>query len=193
MKQIIIIRKHACSVQFFTTPWIATYQTPLSMGFCRQEYWSGLPFSLPGALPPTQGLNLSLWQWQADSLPLSHLESFGPRHFDLKAFRENRWDEPALSDPHAHHPEASETPAPTAQHLFIPPQTQAVGVQWMPRMKGWILKLCSHHLLWGVGGGHPLATQRQRWAPKCFRQWAINGREESISSSKSLTHQSCDS
>ena len=142
---------------------------------------------------PNPGVNLSLWQWQADSLPLSHLESFGPRHFDLKAFRESRWDEPALSDPYAHHPEASETPAPIAQQLFIPPQMQAVGVQWMPRMKGWILKLCSHHLVLGGGGRHPLATQRQRWAPKCSRQWPANGREESISSSKSLIHQSCDS
>ena len=30
-------------VQLFTTPWTAAYQTPPSMGFSRQEYWSGLP------------------------------------------------------------------------------------------------------------------------------------------------------
>ena len=34
-------------VQLFTTPWTAAHQAPLSMGFSRQEYWSGLPF--PGA------------------------------------------------------------------------------------------------------------------------------------------------
>ena len=33
------------------TPWTVAYQTPLSMGFSRQEYWSGLPFSSPGDLP----------------------------------------------------------------------------------------------------------------------------------------------
>ena len=33
------------------TPWIVTCQAPLSMGFCRQEYWSGLPFPPPGYLP----------------------------------------------------------------------------------------------------------------------------------------------
>ena len=30
-------------VQLFATPWTAAYQAPLSMGFSRQEYWSGLP------------------------------------------------------------------------------------------------------------------------------------------------------
>ena len=33
------------------TPWTATCQAPLSMGFSRQEYWSGLPFPSPGDLP----------------------------------------------------------------------------------------------------------------------------------------------
>ena len=38
-------------VQLFTTPWTATCQTPLSMEFSRQEYWSGLSFPPPGDLP----------------------------------------------------------------------------------------------------------------------------------------------
>ena len=33
------------------TPWTIAYQAPLSMGFFRQEYWSGLPFPSPGDLP----------------------------------------------------------------------------------------------------------------------------------------------
>ena len=33
------------------TPWTAAHQAPLSMGFSRQEYWSGLPFPSPGDLP----------------------------------------------------------------------------------------------------------------------------------------------
>ena len=37
--------------QLFATPWTVTYQAPLSMGFSRQEYWSGLPFPSPGDLP----------------------------------------------------------------------------------------------------------------------------------------------
>ena len=36
---------------FFATPWNVTGQSPLSMGFLRQEYWSGLLFPSPGDLP----------------------------------------------------------------------------------------------------------------------------------------------
>ena len=35
----------------FATPWIVALQAPLSMGFSRQEYWSGLPCPLPKDLP----------------------------------------------------------------------------------------------------------------------------------------------
>ena len=37
-------------VQLFATPWTVALQAPLSMGFSRQEYWSGLPFLSPGDL-----------------------------------------------------------------------------------------------------------------------------------------------
>ena len=38
----------SCSrVQLFMTPWTAAYQAPVSMGFSRQEYWSGLPLPSP--------------------------------------------------------------------------------------------------------------------------------------------------
>ena len=35
----------------FVTPWTVAHHAPLSMGFSRQEYWSGLPFPSPGDLP----------------------------------------------------------------------------------------------------------------------------------------------
>ena len=35
----------------FQMPWTVAHQAPLSMEFPRQEYWSGLPFPTPGALP----------------------------------------------------------------------------------------------------------------------------------------------
>ena len=38
-------------VQLFATLWTVAHQAPLSMGFSRQEYWSGLPFPFPGDLP----------------------------------------------------------------------------------------------------------------------------------------------
>ena len=38
-------------VRLFVTPWTTAHQAPLSMGFSRQEYWSGLPCPPPGDLP----------------------------------------------------------------------------------------------------------------------------------------------
>ena len=43
--------KSLSHVWLFATPWNVAYQTPPSMGFSRQEYWSGLPFPSPGDLP----------------------------------------------------------------------------------------------------------------------------------------------
>ena len=42
---------HFSRVQLFATLWTITHQVPLSMGFSRQEYWSGLPCPPPGDLP----------------------------------------------------------------------------------------------------------------------------------------------
>ena len=39
------------SCQLFATPWIVALQAPLSMGFSRQDYWSGLPSPPPGDFP----------------------------------------------------------------------------------------------------------------------------------------------
>ena len=50
------------------TSWTVAHQAPLSMGFLRQEYWSGLPFSSTGDLPDPMSP-----AWQVDSLPLNHL------------------------------------------------------------------------------------------------------------------------
>ena len=43
--------KSLSCVQLFATPWTVAYQAPLSMGFSRQGYWSGLPFPSPEDLP----------------------------------------------------------------------------------------------------------------------------------------------
>ena len=48
------VHMHACTlshVQLFVTPWTVAHQAPLSMGFSRQEYWSGLPWFSPGDFP----------------------------------------------------------------------------------------------------------------------------------------------
>ena len=48
-------------------PWTAAHQAPLSIGFSRQEYWSGLPFPSPGGLPNT-GIKPRSPTLQADAL-----------------------------------------------------------------------------------------------------------------------------
>ena len=60
-------------VQLFVTPWTVAYQAPLSIGFSRQEYWSGLPFPSPGDLPDP-GIKPGSPTLQADALPAEPLE-----------------------------------------------------------------------------------------------------------------------
>ena len=50
------------------TPWTVAHQTPLPMGFLRQEYCSGLPFPSPGRLPNPR-IKPTSPALQADSLP----------------------------------------------------------------------------------------------------------------------------
>ena len=47
--------KSLSCIQLLATPWTAAYQAPLSMGFARQEYWSGVPL-------PSPPLHPSHWQ-----------------------------------------------------------------------------------------------------------------------------------
>ena len=49
-------------------PWAIVCQAPLSIGFPRQEYWSGLPYPSPGDLP-NSGIKPESPTLQADSLP----------------------------------------------------------------------------------------------------------------------------
>ena len=57
----LIVLKYVCvkslsHVQLFAIPWTLVFQSPLTMGFSRQDYWNGLPFPPPGVFL-TQGLN----------------------------------------------------------------------------------------------------------------------------------------
>ena len=46
----VCVLNHSSSVKLFATPWTVARQAPLSTGFSRQEYWSGLPCPPPGDL-----------------------------------------------------------------------------------------------------------------------------------------------
>ena len=60
--------KSLSRVQLFATPWTVAYQAPPSMGFSKQEYWSGVPFPSPGHLPDP-GIEPGSPALQADALP----------------------------------------------------------------------------------------------------------------------------
>ena len=63
-------------IWLFVTPWTVARQVPLSMGFSRQEYWSGLPFPSPGDLP-----NPGMEPWSS---------ALAARFFTIWAIREAR-------------------------------------------------------------------------------------------------------
>ena len=65
----VLIRPFSC-VQLFATLQTIARQVPLSMGFSRQEYWSGFPVLLQGIFL-TRGSKLHLLHWQPSSLPLA--------------------------------------------------------------------------------------------------------------------------
>ena len=44
---LLLLLSHFSCVRVYATPWTAAHQAPLSTGFSRQEYWSGLPFPSP--------------------------------------------------------------------------------------------------------------------------------------------------
>ena len=60
-------------VRLFATLWTVAHQAPLSMGFSRQEYWSGLPCSPLGDLPEPRIKHTPCMSppWQVGSLPLA--------------------------------------------------------------------------------------------------------------------------
>ena len=56
--QCMKVKRESEAAQSCPTPWTAAYQAPLFMGFSRQEYWSGVPFTPHQNLPvPNSGLN----------------------------------------------------------------------------------------------------------------------------------------
>ena len=59
--------KSLSRVRLFVTPWTVAYQAPPSMGFSRQEYWSGLSFPSPEDLP-NPGIEPGSLALQADTL-----------------------------------------------------------------------------------------------------------------------------
>ena len=71
MYLLLLLFSYSVMSDSFVTSWTVTLQAPLSMGFPRQGFWSGSPFSSPGDLPDP-GIKPMSPAWQVDSLPLNH-------------------------------------------------------------------------------------------------------------------------
>ena len=56
---LLLLLTHFSRVRLLSTPWTAAHQAPPSMGFSRQEYWSGVP--LPSLSKSIMYLNLSVY------------------------------------------------------------------------------------------------------------------------------------
>ena len=81
----LCVLSHFCCVRLFVTPWAVACQAPLSMGFSKQEYRSGLPFLPPGELlnPGIEPSSPVSFVLQADSLPV---ERFREAHLNVPQF-----------------------------------------------------------------------------------------------------------
>ena len=68
--------KSLSHVQLFSTPWTAAYQDPPSMGFSRQEYWSGVPLSFPRL----QFIGSQRVRHNWSNLEPAHMPTYGYQH-----------------------------------------------------------------------------------------------------------------
>ena len=129
--------KSLSHVWLLATPWTIAHQAPPSMGFSRQEYWSGLPFSSPGDLP-NQGIEPGSPPWQADSLP-SVLPGKPRSHFRDEEIETQSCKETG-SKSHSHlvaepglEPQVltiSKNAFPTTSHSFFLPFIHLANVYW---------------------------------------------------------------
>ena len=72
---VMLVAWSLSRVQLFVT---VAHQAPLSMGFSRQEYWSGLPFPDPGiepTSPVSPALQAGLFTWDTALVALWHMRS----------------------------------------------------------------------------------------------------------------------
>ena len=71
MNSLIIVLSHFSHVQLVETLWTTACQASSSIGFSRQEYWSGLPCPPPGHIPNPgiEAASPGTPAWQADSSP----------------------------------------------------------------------------------------------------------------------------
>ena len=74
------VQSHFSCVPLFVTLWAVVCQVALSMGFSRQEYWSGLPFPSPGDLP-NPGIELTFLMFPASAVGFFTISATWEAHY----------------------------------------------------------------------------------------------------------------
>ena len=80
--------KSLTRVQLFVTPWTVAYQASLSMGFSRQEYWSGMPFPWLRICLPMQETQVLRFRSLGQELPLEEEMATVPVFLPEKSWTE---------------------------------------------------------------------------------------------------------
>ena len=82
------------SVWLFATPWTAAYQAPLSMGFSRQEYWSGVPSPSPLRLDISykeKNCKKHTKKWRLNNTFLNNQQVTEEIKREIKKISRNKW------------------------------------------------------------------------------------------------------
>ena len=91
--------KSLSRVWLFVTPWTVAYQAPLSLGFSKQEYWSGLPFPSPRDLPKktTQNVLILLNIWNSFKNVSSTKPQSKTRQIPEESMLNTEWKSPPIA------------------------------------------------------------------------------------------------
>ena len=131
---------HSC-VWLFATLWTVANEAPLSMGFFRQEYWSGLTFPPPGDLP-NSGIEPKPPTLQADSLPAKSQrkpENTGVGcHFLLQCMKVKSEGEVAQSCPTLCDPTDCMQPTRLLHPWDFPGKSTGVGCHGLLLLNTWV-------------------------------------------------------
>ena len=155
---LLLLLSRFSRVRLCVTPETAAHQAPLSTGFSRQEYWSGLPFPSPGlrTLKDSKCMLLTTGNWKDDHpRPLVPLRTpLGPGHCQKQVGRclhpskqASRLSRPEVTEPRQ--PHECPCPAPT-----VAPRSHSTPHHWPGPVRR---RLCwNQHPI-------PMATDRTPW------------------------------
>ena len=171
-----------CMLSRFSCVPLCARQAPLSMGFSRQESWSGVPFPSPGDLPNPgiEPASLRLLHWEAGSLPLAP----PGKPVNTLDSKQSRLGGSALATPppgclpHTPHPAAPSHPGPPSWNSFPsrsvthagPPSSLShpwlllvllAGIIYLSTCQGSISPTMCHLHEWGLYLGCSLLAPRR--------------------------------